>query len=70
MVNVPIPYEDEIVGFSILKDIVCPLFIEGDAVFADKLIHSPLSIQYSDAFRDKVTVNSFSNASIVKYSFE
>ena len=64
------PYVGDMVGFSILKDIVCPLLIEGDVVFADKVIHSPLSIQYSDAFRDKVTVNSFSNASIVKYSFE
>ena len=66
MVNVPIPYDEDIEGFVALNERVCPALIAGVAVLAANDTHSILpSIQYSQAFLDNFAVKPSSSASIV-----
>ena len=66
IVNVPIPFELFGVN-SPLKFNVCPILIDSVAVSADKIFQLPSpSIQYSHALVDKLAVNPFSNALIVR----
>ena len=66
IVNVPIPFEEFGVN-SPLKLNVCPLLILSVAVPAAKVFQLPSpSTQYSHALVDKLAVNPFSRASIVR----
>ena len=45
IVNVPIPYEVDIIGSVILNCIFCPFLTDDVSVFAAKVFQSPLSIR-------------------------